>query len=149
MSRAPPEVHSPKVYTIAAGVSFVDALASGILGRWGGDPLGLAPITVLLPTRRACRSLSDGFLRAWGGRPMMLPRLLPLGDLDAEELELIGDEPAETSGAAADLPPATPKLRRQPGNWRSCSIRSRPKAWPSTAWRSWCRRTMPAIGRPP
>jgi ATP-dependent helicase/nuclease subunit B len=113
MSRAPPEVHSPKVYTIAAGVSFVDALASGILERWGGDPLGLAPITVLLPTRRACRSLSDGFLRAWGGRPLMLPRLLPLGDLDAEELELIGDEPAETSGAAADLPPATPKLRRQ------------------------------------
>ena len=113
MSRSPPKVLSPKVHTIATGVSFVDALASGILERWGGDPLALAPITLLLPTRRSCRSLSDAFLRACGGRPLMLPRLLPLGDLDAEELEFFGDDPAETAGAATDLPPATPTLRRQ------------------------------------
>ena len=82
---------TPRVTTIAAGVSFVDALARGLLAR-AGDPLELARGTVLLPTRRACRALQEAFLRASDGRALLLPRLLPLGDGDAEGLPLAGEE---------------------------------------------------------
>ena len=98
---------------IPAGVSFVDALAQGLLSRWGDDPLALASATILLPTRRACRALQEAFLRAAEGRPLMLPRLLPLGDLDAEELLLSGDEALSSDALSGDLPPAMPALQRQ------------------------------------
>ena len=102
---------APAVSSIAAGVSFVDALASGLLARYGDDPLRLSDVTLLLPTRRACRAIQDAFLRASGGRPLVLPRCLPLGDLDPEELFL-----AEQEGLGGvldpDLPPAIPPLRR-------------------------------------
>ncbi len=84
---------APAVFTIPAGVSFVDALARGLLERWGADPLALSEVHVLLPTRRACRSLREAFLRVSGGRPLLGPRLQPLGDLDEEEL-LAGAEEA-------------------------------------------------------
>ncbi|MCH8926644.1 MAG: double-strand break repair protein AddB, partial [Proteobacteria bacterium] len=107
---------TPRVTTIAAGVSFVDALARGLLAR-AGDPLELARGTVLLPTRRACRALQEAFLRASDGRALLLPRLLPLGDVDAEELLLAGEEApsglADGGGLAVDLPPAMAPLRRQ------------------------------------
>ena len=103
---------APAVSNIAAGVSFVVALAAGVLERYGADPLTLADVTLLLPTRRACRALQDAFLRASGGRPLALPRCLPLGDLDVEELALAGDEGLGAT-AAFDLPPAMPKLRRR------------------------------------
>ena len=54
----------PRVFTIPPGLAFVDALAQGILAHWGAAPLELARVTVLLPTRRACRSLAEAFLRA-------------------------------------------------------------------------------------
>ncbi len=103
----------PGVYNIPPGASFVDSLAAGLLARWGGEPLRLSEALVLLPTRRACRSLRDAFLRASDGRALLLPRLLPLGDLDAEELLLSGDEGIFGNELAGDLPPAMGTLRRQ------------------------------------
>ena len=103
---------SRTVYSIPADVSFVDALAEGLMARSGGDPLKLMDFTVLLPTRRAVRSLREAFLRLSGGNPILLPRLMPLGDLDEDELSI-----AETDGqaglAAGELPPAIGGLRRQ------------------------------------
>src|SRR6185437_10336517 len=67
--------------------------------------------TILLPTRRAARSLREAFLRACGGRAMLLPRLVPVGDLDSEELAFAGD--GDAGGFAGfDIPPAVPALRR-------------------------------------
>ncbi len=103
----------PNVANVPAGVSFVDALAGGLLARWGDDPVQLSKAMVLLPTRRACRALQEAFLRASDGRPLLLPRLLPLGDLDAEELLLSADEATGSGPFGADLPPAMPTLRRQ------------------------------------
>jgi len=114
MSVTPSVAARPAVVTsIPSGVSFADALARGLLARWGEDPLALADALVLLPTRRARRTLSEAFLRASEGRALVLPRLLPLGDLDADEL-LFGDSDAlpGLAGEAA-LPPAMPALRRQ------------------------------------
>jgi ATP-dependent helicase/nuclease subunit B len=94
------------VYTVPAGVPFLDALAEGILARAGGAPLALSKATVLLPTRRACRALRDAFLRRTEGRPTLLPRLRPIGDVDDDELALSADE------GTLDLPPSILPLRR-------------------------------------
>jgi ATP-dependent helicase/nuclease subunit B len=100
---------APRVFTIPAGMPFVDALAAGIAGRSGPEPEDLADSRVLLPTRRACRALGEAFLRRGGGRPLLLPRMTPLGDLDEDELALEG----WSDTGALDLPPALDGLRRQ------------------------------------
>lgn len=99
----------PCVYSIPAGVSFVDCLADGLLQESGGDPAELARMQVLLPTRRAGRSLREAFLRLSGGKPLLLPRMIPLGDMDEEELSIL------TAGMGEDLslPPALDPVQRQ------------------------------------
>jgi len=98
------------VFTIASDLPFLDALVAGLRAESGGDPLALAQATILLPTRRAARALGEAFLRASSGRALLLPRLVPVGDVDAEELALSGDDGAATGGV--DIPPAVPELQR-------------------------------------
>ena len=98
-----------KVYTIAAHRPFLATLAAGLLDMAGADPLLLARITVLLPTRRAVRSLRDTFLRVGpsgkeGGTPLLLPRMRAVGDLDADE---------ETFSDDGENSMAIPELRRR------------------------------------
>lgn len=100
------------VLTIPAGVAFADALAAALLDRAGADPLALAETLVLLPTRRACRTLREAFLRRSHGSPVLLPRLRPLGDLDADEL-LFADPTAAEAIGDLDLPPTIAPLRRR------------------------------------
>ena len=100
----------PAVFTIAPHLPFVDALAGGILDDAGDDALSLASITVLLPTRRACRSLREAFLRLSGGKPLLLPRMMPLNDLDEEEVMFSAFGVAE---ASEDIPPPISPLKRQ------------------------------------
>ena len=90
---------APTLYTVPPHVSFVDALAGGLLAGRAvpldpGDPLALSRLTILLPTRRACRALQLAFLRAAPGRALLLPRIRPLGDIDEDEPSL-GDEDDE------------------------------------------------------
>ena len=103
---------APVVSTIPSGAPFVDALAAGLLARHGDGPDALVSLTVLLPTRRACLALRDAFLRLGGGNALLLPRLMPLGDVDADEIE------PEVGGAlsgedSADLPPEISELERR------------------------------------
>ncbi len=81
---------TPKVFTIPAGNAFVDCFARGLLRQTDGDPLALSRMLLLLPNRRAARALAEAFLRLGEGRPQLLPRMVPLGDIDAEELMLEG-----------------------------------------------------------
>ena len=60
---------------------------------------------IFLPTRRAVRSLREAFLRQSDGTALLLPRLLPLGDLDEDALAIAGWEEIPGTGAAA-IPPA-------------------------------------------
>jgi len=99
------------VFTVPPHLPFLDALVAGLRARAGKDPLALARMTILLPTRRAARALADSFLRASQGRALLLPRLMPVGDLDAEELALLADE--GESGDALEVAPAVPELRRR------------------------------------
>ncbi len=103
----------PSVWTVPPGRSFVDALAGRLISETasavrGGDPMALSRYTILLPTRRACRSLAEAFLRANNGAPLLLPRLEPIGDVDEDELMLTGEGAADR----LDLPPAIPDTRR-------------------------------------
>jgi ATP-dependent helicase/nuclease subunit B len=102
----------PAVYTIAAGVPFLDALAAGILEKNGATPESLSRVSVLLPTRRACRSLGEAFLRLSDGRPMLLPKMTPLGDIDEDELAF-SDDDIIGGHAAFDVAPAISGLHRQ------------------------------------
>ena len=112
---------APRVFSIPAGVSFADTLAVALLHEAGGDPLKLAEMTVLLPNRRACRTLQEAFLRAALPSPVLgegalrssaslLPRLMPIGDLDSDDLSVLG---GALFGAAADIPPAIGELKRR------------------------------------
>ncbi|HTW53643.1 MAG TPA: double-strand break repair protein AddB, partial [Stellaceae bacterium] len=106
---------APRVYTIATDRPFLTTLAKGLVALAGGVSLRLPRMTVLLPTRRAARSLREAFLRLTGegsdpGAPLLLPRMWPLssigGDLDADEFEFADDE-------TLAVPPAIPELRRR------------------------------------
>src|SRR5438552_4494670 len=104
------------VYTIAPDRPFLGVLARSLLDKAAGDPLSLARMTVLLPTRRAARALRESFLRLSGeaggaGAPLLLPRLRPIGDLEADEIALGGGEGADDPTLA--IPPAIPELRRR------------------------------------
>ncbi|MBW8728160.1 MAG: hypothetical protein JF625_23820 [Inquilinus limosus] len=103
---------TPRVFTIPAGGGVADALARGLLAQAAGDPLALGAMTVLLPGRRAGTTLRDAFLRAAEGKPLLLPRLLPVGDIDADALGLAaGETPAVAE--ALELPPAIQPRQRQ------------------------------------
>src|SRR5712691_1800510 len=108
----------PHIYTIAPDRAFLATLARGLLALAGGDPLSLTRMTVLLPTRRAARSLHEAFLRLTAegsdpGAPLLLPRLRPIGDLDDDEIALGLGISGDADDASLAIPPATPELRRR------------------------------------
>ena len=85
------------VYTVPSHRSFADALASGLIARFGKDPLALARGRILLPNNRAVRAITEAFVRA-SGNGLLLPRLIPVGDPEIDErasgaLEPMGTEP--------------------------------------------------------
>jgi ATP-dependent helicase/nuclease subunit B len=98
-----PDAH---VFTIPSGAPFAATLARGLLARTGGDPLRLSGTTIFLPTRRAARGFAEIFAREAGGAAL-LPRFMPLGDVDEDELLLDAD-----AGELA-LKPAIAPLRRR------------------------------------
>ncbi|HKP33832.1 MAG TPA: double-strand break repair protein AddB, partial [Sphingomicrobium sp.] len=72
------------VYTIPSHRSFADALAAGLIARFGKDPLGLARGRLLLPNNRAVRAITEAFVRA-SGSGLLVPRLIPVGDPELDE----------------------------------------------------------------
>lgn len=98
------------LYTISSGTGFLKRLAEGLQVMSEGDDLALTQMRVLLPTRRAGRELRAAFLSLSPDKPVLLPRLQPIGDVDAEDIDLylsgfgMGDH---------DIPPAISALERQ------------------------------------
>ena len=74
----------PTVFTIPIHRSFADALAAGVMARFGRDPLELAAGRILLPNNRAVRAVTDAFVRISGGG-LLLPRLIPIGDPELDD----------------------------------------------------------------
>ncbi len=100
------------IFHIPPEASFVDALAANLLDMAGGDDVALSNMRVLLPTRRACRSLSDAFLRLVDAKAMLLPMMTPLGDVDADELMMDGFSDFNSFSHITSFPPAIDATRR-------------------------------------
>lgn len=102
------------LFSIPAGASFLEVLAQAMLdGRLGpvhdpADPTAMARATLYLPTRRAARAFTAILAEKLGGKPLLLPRIVPLGDVDEAETALIG------SGAWSEerVAPIEPLARR-------------------------------------
>jgi ATP-dependent helicase/nuclease subunit B len=98
------------VATIPAGQPFAEVLATDLLYQHGPDGDGmLADALILLPTRRAVRSLTQAFLRASNGQALLLPAIQPLGDLDDDEPAMLSPD----RSAEVEILPAIPSLSRQ------------------------------------
>lgn len=115
---------APRVFTIAPGAPFlptlVEAIAGGrilpglTLGDDGAvDPLTLADTTIFLPTRRAARALTTLLAARCEGRAVLLPRIVPLGDVDDAEIALAADLGGLGDSDLAGLPPAIGETERR------------------------------------
>src|SRR5580698_3297943 len=107
---------NPRVFTIPASVPFlptlIEALRSGRLGAAvSGDPLALASATLYLPTRRACRLMRDAFLQAYDAA--ILPRIVPIGDIDEDEIAFAEAALGDIATDALALPEALGGLERR------------------------------------
>lgn len=102
----------PQVYSIAAHRGFADALVAGLTPRYADPELGLARLTLLLPSARAARTVTEAFVRASGEAGqggLLLPRMALVGDLDLDEA--LGPL-LDPLGAEIDIPPAADPVRR-------------------------------------
>jgi len=110
-----------RLYTISPVLPFLDTLARSILegnlpvaGGAPPDKLELAAWTIFLPTRRAARALSEAFLRVSGDTALLLPRILPLGDVDEDALVLSAlPDSGSDAELALSLPPAIGGMERR------------------------------------
>src|SRR5215813_1107547 len=111
-------IPAPRVFTIPASAPFLPTLIKALLaGRLvpgfpaSRDPLALAGATLYLPTRRACRLARDVFRDEM--ETAVLPRILPIGDIDEDELVFAEAATGPLAGMALELPPALGRLARR------------------------------------
>ncbi|RNJ61674.1 MAG: double-strand break repair protein AddB [Porphyrobacter sp. IPPAS B-1204] len=108
---AEPRKPGPLVYSIAAHRGFADALVAGLVPRYREPGVGLARLTLLVPSSRAARTLSEAFIRhagASGEGGLLMPRMIAVGDLDLDEKLGAALDPL----GAADIPPASDPVAR-------------------------------------
>jgi len=105
------ETKKPEVYSIAAHRGFADALVSGILPRYSKKHVGLAELTLILPSARAAMSVRESFIRYAGMNGfdgLLMPRMVMVGDHDLDQsLGSLFDPMGDSSTL-----PATNPLRR-------------------------------------
>ena len=103
----------PSVYSIAAHRGFADALVAGLVPRYSEPEFGLARLTLLLPSSRAMRTLSEAFIRHYGENEgqagLLMPRMAVVGDLDLDETLGPLFDPI---GSENNIPPAVDPVRR-------------------------------------
>lgn len=98
----------PSIYSIAAHRGFADALVAGLIPRYSDPEFGLARLTLLLPSARAARTVTEAFVRLSQGG-LLLPRMAVVGDLDLDET--LGSL-FDTLGAGGAIPPSADPMRR-------------------------------------
>lgn len=113
-----------KIYNVPASCAFADVLARKFLDEYAGDLLSLTNVLFLLPNRRACQTLKEAFVRERGLSPTLLPQMVPIGDVEEDELFLRGFDFEEI---LRELPPAidaksrllwfTGRIMAQPGKF--------------------------------
>ena len=109
----------PNLFTIPASAPFLEVLINAMLaGRLvkgypaSRDPLEIARATLYLPTQRACRTARDVFLKQLGLEAAILPRIVPLGGIDENEIGFAEAAKAELPEHALTIPEAMSGLSR-------------------------------------
>lgn len=98
-----------KIYNIPSSCSFTEVIAERFLSEYAESPQMLAEVLFLLPNRRACKALAEAFVRRQGLQPTLLPKMLPIGEVEEDELFLTGFDLAST---LASLSPAMERNER-------------------------------------
>src|SRR4051812_36340527 len=108
---------SPRVFTIPASAPFLPTLIRALHdGRLvegfpaASDPLAWSRATLFLPTRRACALARDAFLDVLKVEAAVLPRIVPLGDIDEDELAFAE---AASGEAGLEIPGGLRGLQRR------------------------------------
>lgn len=172
MTARPPR--KGKIYTIAGSDSFAASLAAGIKAQYGdvGNPLALARVTLLVPTRRAVLAVRKAFTDLEPSGVTLMPQILPLGDVGDDDL--VGGEDAAPGfeDLRDGLAPVIAPLKRQllltqliaarsdvaglqssrpQRHWlptsSGFSMRSKPKRRTFPGLKTWCRKTSQTTGR--
>ena len=79
-----------KIYNVPSSNCFVEVLAEKLLDEHKDNLLELSKVLVLLPNRRAQRTLSDAFVKLKGMTPTLLPQMRAIGDVSEDEIMLCG-----------------------------------------------------------
>ena len=110
----------PRVFTIPASAPFLPTLIEALMEDRLGSASSPAAIrwrwpsaTIYLPTRRACRLAQQIFLDVLKSDAAILPRIVPIGDVDEDELAFAEAAIGETAGATLDLPEPLGGLERK------------------------------------
>lgn len=99
----------PKIFNISASNCFVETLAAKLLDDCKDNLLSLADILILLPNRRACRTMAEAFVHQRGLTPTLLPQMRAIGDINEDELILSGSKSFQKF---LSIPPAISPLER-------------------------------------
>ncbi len=109
-----------RVCSVPLSVPFLRTVISALIdGRLvegfeaRSNPAALAEATLYLPTRRAVRVAREVFLDELKSDAAILPRIVPLGDIDEDELAFAGEGEQLEGAAALDIPPKLGELDRR------------------------------------
>jgi ATP-dependent helicase/nuclease subunit B len=110
----------PRLFNIPPSAPFLPTLIAALVdGRLvdgfpaSRDPLALAEATLYLPTRRACRLAQDVFRQVLGTDAAILPRIVPVGDIDEDEIVFADIAAGALAQEALSLPRAMENFERK------------------------------------
>jgi ATP-dependent helicase/nuclease subunit B len=109
-----------RVFSVPLSVPFLRSVIAALIdGRLVAgfearkDPARLAEAMLYLPTRRAVRIAHEVFLDELQSDAAVLPRIVPLGDIDEDELAFADEADALGGAAPLDIPPRLGELERR------------------------------------
>lgn len=97
------------LFNISSSGNFAEELAKRLLADYQTNLLDLTEVLILLPNRRGVKTLADAFVRLRGMEPTLLPQMLPIGDVEEDELLLSGVNALQ---AWEELSPAIERTER-------------------------------------
>ena len=69
------------IYTMNLSDNFTDKIVEHILSQ-SDNPLAIAQTHIILPTKRACRTLKEAFVRRCQDKPLLLPKMTALYEIE-------------------------------------------------------------------
>jgi ATP-dependent helicase/nuclease subunit B len=111
-------MRGPRVFTVPPSVDFLPTFARALLDgsiipglSEKSDPLAFGRATIYVPTRRSRAALIVALRHAIGRPAAILPRILPLGAMEASEAPYFDESADDAPGP--DLPRAIPDIERR------------------------------------